>query len=59
VRNTLKDSHPNFPIIASGGKTSDQIAKTIAAGANAITYTAYGISEQTLHEKMDHYRETH
>lgn len=59
VRNTLKDSHPNFPIIASGGKTSDQIAETIAAGANAITYTAYGISEQTLHEKMDHYRETH
>ncbi|KRL12723.1 hypothetical protein [Schleiferilactobacillus perolens] len=59
MRNTLKDSHPNFPIIASGGKTSDQIAETIAAGANAITYTAYGISEQTLHEKMDHYRETH
>ncbi|GEK05673.1 hydrolase [Schleiferilactobacillus harbinensis] len=59
VRETLKDTDPNFPIIASGGRTDEQISATIAAGANAITFTAYGISEQTFHEKMEHYRDEH
>lgn len=56
VREQLGSVYPNFPIIASGGKTTEQISATIEAGANAITYTAYGISEQTFHEKMEHYR---
>ncbi|MCI1985815.1 MAG: hydrolase [Lactobacillus sp.] len=49
----------DFPIIASGGKTDEQIQATITAGANAITYTAYGMTEKTFHEKMAKYREEH
>ncbi|WP_225049184.1 hydrolase [Lacticaseibacillus kribbianus] len=56
ARATLEPTHPNFPIIASGGKTDAQILATIAAGANAITYTAYGMTEKTFHEKMAKYR---
>jgi pentose-5-phosphate-3-epimerase len=57
AREQLNDTHPNFPIIASGGKTDEQILDTIHAGANAITYTAYGMTEKTFHEKMAKYRE--
>ena len=32
------------------------IEATIDAGANAITYTAYGMMEQYFHEKMETYR---
>lgn len=35
----IRDSFPDIPIIASGGKTGESISATIAAGANAITYT--------------------
>lgn len=59
IRQLLADEYPDFPIIASGGKTDEQITATIAAGANAITYTAYGMTEKTFHEKMAHYREQH
>lgn len=57
ARAEIEADHPHFPIIASGGKTDEQILATIQAGANAITYTAYGMTEKTFHEKMAHYRE--
>ncbi|MCT4395456.1 hydrolase [Periweissella beninensis] len=59
ARTTINDQHPNFPIIASGGKTDDQILATINAGANAITFTAYGITEQIFQTKMEKYRSIH
>ncbi|WP_262316631.1 hydrolase [Lacticaseibacillus parakribbianus] len=57
ARTQLADVDPHFPIIASGGKTDAQIEATIQAGANAITYTAYGMTEKTFHEKMAKYRD--
>ncbi len=38
VRN-IREAHPDFPIIATGGPTGDSILRTIEAGANMITYT--------------------
>lgn len=35
----IRDTHPDVPIIATGGPTDESIMKTIEAGANAITYT--------------------
>ena len=35
----IREQFPDVPIIASGGKTGESISATIAAGANAITYT--------------------
>ncbi len=35
----IRDVLPEVPIIATGGPTDETIAKTIEAGANAITYT--------------------
>ena len=35
----IRKSFPDVPIIATGGRTEESIAETIAAGANAITYT--------------------
>lgn len=35
----IKSMHPDFPVIATGGQTSETIQKTIDAGANAITWT--------------------
>lgn len=52
----VREQYPEFPIIASGGKTDESIEATIDAGANAITYTAYGMMEQYFHEKMETYR---
>ncbi|WP_268913321.1 hydrolase [Lentilactobacillus sp. SPB1-3] len=52
----LGDEHPNFPIIASGGKTDEQITETIEAGAHAITFAANGITEATFKKKMAGYR---
>ncbi|MFT9372703.1 MAG: hydrolase [Liquorilactobacillus hordei] len=58
VRNELKKLglDESFPIIASGGKTDEQIHKTIQAGANAISFTAYGVTESTFQKKMEKYR---
>lgn len=58
VRNELKKLglDKSFPIIASGGKTDEQIHKTIQAGANAISFTAYGVTESTFQKKMEKYR---
>lgn len=52
----VREQYPDIPIIASGGKTNESIEATINAGANAITYTAYGMMEQYFHEKMETYR---
>lgn len=35
----VRELHPDFPIIATGGPNEDTIRQTIEAGANAITYT--------------------
>ncbi len=35
----IREKHPDFPIIATGGPTEESIKATIEAGANAITYT--------------------
>ncbi|MGL5439823.1 MAG: hydrolase [Filifactoraceae bacterium] len=35
----IREKHPFFPIIATGGPTSQSIIETIEAGANTITYT--------------------
>ena len=53
----VRSQFPEFPIIASGGKSDQEIRETIEAGANAITYTTYGQTESYFQEKMDHYRE--
>lgn len=35
----IRERFPDVPIIATGGPTGETIAETVAAGANAITYT--------------------
>ncbi|MGG7165763.1 hydrolase [Clostridium ihumii] len=35
----IREKHPEFPIMATGGPTEESIRETIRAGANAITYT--------------------
>lgn len=35
----LRERHPEFPIMATGGPTDETIRATIAAGANAVTFT--------------------
>lgn len=35
----IRQAYPEIPIIATGGPCEESIARTIAAGANAITYT--------------------
>ncbi|MDD4369168.1 MAG: hydrolase, partial [Oscillospiraceae bacterium] len=39
VRLIRADLGADFPIIATGGPTETSIKQTVAAGANAITYT--------------------
>lgn len=52
----IREKHPNFPIIATGGPTEESILATIEAGANAITYTPPTNSE-ILGEIMVNYRD--
>ena len=35
----IRAEYPHVPLIASGGKSNETVHETIAAGANAITYT--------------------
>ena len=49
-------SRVSVPIIASGGKTGESISATIAAGANAITYTPPSPAV-LFKEMMEKYRE--
>ena len=55
VRNILGKE---FPIIATGGKTDEQIEETIDAGANAITFTP-PTSGEIFAKVMADYRKTH
>lgn len=56
VVRTIRSNYPNVPIIASGGKNNDTIGETIAAGANAITYTP-PTTQELFSELMAVYRE--
>lgn len=57
IRQELKDDYPDFPIIASGGRTDQSILDTIEAGANAITFPASSLTETIFKDKMKRYRE--
>ena len=52
----IRREFPDVPIIASGGKTGETISATIAAGANAITYTPPSPAV-LFKEMMEKYRE--
>ena len=52
----IRKSFPDVPIIATGGRTEESIAETIAAGANAITYTPPSPAE-LFKVMMEKYRE--
>jgi 2-keto-3-deoxy-6-phosphogluconate aldolase len=51
----IRETYPNFPIIATGGPTEESILETIEAGANAITYTPPSNTE-IMKKLMDKYR---
>lgn len=53
----VRKQFPNVPIIATGGPTGETIARTIAAGANAISYTPPSTNE-LFRILMDKYRGT-
>ena len=53
----IRQEFPSFPIMASGGNTDEMIHATIEAGANAITWTAYGATETYFQKKMEQYRQ--
>ena len=52
----IRTNFPDVPIIASGGNQPEAIKRTIAAGANAITYTPPSTKE-LFREMMAKYRE--
>ena len=52
----IRENFPDVPIMASGGSTDETIAETIAAGANAITYTPPTTNE-LFKKVMARYRE--
>jgi len=56
VRNMRERVGDEFPIIATGGNTDESIGATIAAGANAITYTP-PTSSEIFEGVMKTYRE--
>lgn len=41
----LRERYPSIPIIASGGKTDESIRATIAAGADAVSWTPPSLAE--------------
>lgn len=51
----VREKYPDVPIIATGGPTEETILKTIAAGANAITYTP-PTSAELFSVSMERYR---
>lgn len=54
----IRERYPDVPIIATGGPTRESIRKTIAAGANAISFTPPTAME-LFHGLMSHYRNEH
>ena len=53
----IREKHPNFPIIATGGPTPEDILETIKAGANTITYTPPATGK-LFSDIMENYRKT-
>ena len=53
----IRSRYPDVPIIATGGPTAETITATIAAGANAITYTPPS-TQELFQSLMAKYRET-
>ena len=51
----IRKEYPDFPIMATGGPTEECIRQVMAAGANAITYTAPSNGE-LFKGKMEKYR---
>ena len=54
----IKEKYPDMPVIATGGPSDETIRATIAAGANAITYTPPS-SGDIFAESMRRYRHTY
>ncbi len=52
----IRERYPELPLIASGGNSEENIARTIAAGANAITYTPPSTAD-LFKSMMEKYRE--
>lgn len=52
----FREKYPELPIIATGGPTDVSIEETIAAGANAVTYTP-PTNGALFSQKMDKYRQ--
>ena len=53
---SIRERYPNIPIIATGGNRPETITATIAAGANAITYTP-PTAQELFKTMMSKYRE--
>jgi hypothetical protein len=51
----IREKYPDFPIIATGGPNEDTVKETIAAGANAITFTPPSTAK-ILNDIMTQYR---
>ncbi|OBR93498.1 MULTISPECIES: hydrolase [Clostridium] len=51
----VRSQYPNFPIIATGGPTEENIRETILAGANAIAFTP-PTSAEILRQIMNEHR---
>ncbi len=51
----IRESYPDFPVIATGGPTDESILETIRAGANAISWTPPP-SSTLFKETMSAYR---
>lgn len=54
----LRERYPDLPIIATGGPSQESIRETVAAGANAISFTP-PTGEELFHGLMTRYRNEH
>lgn len=54
----LRERYPDLPIIATGGPSQESIRETVAAGANAISFTP-PTAEGLFHGLMTRYRNEH
>lgn len=54
----LRERYPDLPIIATGGPSQESIRETVAAGANAISFTP-PTAEELFHGLMKRYRNEH
>ena len=54
----LCERYPDLPIIATGGPSKESIRETVAAGANAISFTP-PTAEELFHGLMTRYRNEH